>query len=64
MLATIDPDRFRRLSLSARLRLRIIRRRQVRLAEQLHRQRYPKTRRQVGALNGQPRNLAHWTWEQ
>jgi hypothetical protein len=61
MLAIVDPVRFRRLSLSARFRLRSVRRRQVRLAEQLHRQRYPKTRRHLGALNYQPAGLRHWT---
>jgi hypothetical protein len=54
MLATVDPARFRRLGLSGRLRLRIVRRRQVRLAEQAHRQRYPKTSSHVGAYNHQP----------
>lgn len=42
MLATttVDPVRFRRLGMTGRLRLRAVRRRQVRLAELAHRELY------------------------
>jgi hypothetical protein len=60
MLATLDPARFRRLSLSARLRLRVVRRRQVRLAERLHRERFPANHAALGRLNLRPRGLDGW----